>query len=199
MALDLISLVTGSKRNQDVETAHAFYRTRVPAAGSEAYLHTIYKAAPPELVREISQELGFPDPVIELYGSCNGADLFFNALSVFGCVERGALLDRTDRFKLPPLDVRDINSRLKAKLSDRNLVAVGFYSYDGSYVCIERESGQAVCFAGKAVADERTRWKSIDDWLREEISRISFLFDESGRRLVGKEMLLPGSQPSPAS
>lgn len=199
MAVHLIQLIAGFESNEDVETSHAFFRTKVPTVAPEAYLHTIYKAAPPELVSEVSEELRLPGSVVDFYRCWNGAHLFVNALSIFGCVASGTPLNRSDRFKLPPFDVLEINRELKAKLSRANLIAIASYSYDGSLVCVERQAGDVVCYVGEALPKERTRWRSIDDWLPQEIQRISFLFDERGSRLVEKEKILPGIEPSRVS
>jgi len=196
MALHLLQLIARFEGIDDVETAHAFFRTKLPTVAPEAYLHTVYKPAPAVLMSEVSAELKLPGSVVDFYHCCNGAHLFVNALSIFGCVASETTINRSDRFKLLPFDVREINRELKAKFARGNLVAIAFYSYDGSLVCVERATGETICFVGDALSKERTRWKSIDEWLSQEIQRISFLFDQRGNRLVEKENLLPGIEPS---
>jgi hypothetical protein len=193
MTVDLISLVSKFSNNHDVETESAFFRTKVPQVAPEAYLHTIYKPAPESLVTEVSRQLKFPTAVLDFYHHWNGANLFVNVLAVFGCVPSGALLNRTERFKLPPFDLLEVNRELAGKLSGTKLIALAAYGFDGSLVCVDPTGGEIVCFVGENISSERIRWKSIDEWLETEIGRIAFLFDERGNRLVGKEQLLPTS------
>jgi hypothetical protein len=191
MAIDLIQLVGKFKSNDDVETDEAFYKTKVHMVAPEAYLHTIYKGARPELIREVSAELELPDSIADFYRCCNGAHLFVNALSIFGCVASGEQISRSNRFKLPPFNVRDVNRELKAELARVNSIAIASYSYDGSLVCVNRQTEGIVCFFGESLSKERTRWHSIDSWLTRELQRMSVLFDESGTLLAEKQHLLP--------
>ena len=53
-----------------------------------------------------------------------------------------------------------------------------------------------VCYVGKEFSQVRQEWKSLEQWLTGELSRLSLLFDAEGKRLIRKERLLPGLDPS---
>ena len=176
---------------EDLETSHAFFKTKVPAVASEAYLSIIFKPASPSLVAEVSKRLKLPMSVSDFYRQFNGAHLFVNALSILGCVPKGTPLDRSDRFSLPPFDIIEVNNELRTRLAGTNLVCLASYGFDQSLVCIERSTAEMICFVGENTSKERVRWPSFDEWLSTEVKRISFLFDEDANRLVEKEKLLP--------
>jgi hypothetical protein len=189
MTLDLLNLLAKFRANENVETPIAHFLTKTPWVAPEAYLHIVYKAASRSLVDQVASELRFPSAMREFYDLWNGGWFFNGGFSIYGCVEEGMLLDRSNRFALPPFNIRDLNFSIRGVSG--NLVAVGTYRYDGSVVCVHRETGQTVCFVGTSIREERMRWNSLEQWIHQEIERIGFLFDENGRLLVGKENILP--------
>jgi hypothetical protein len=194
MMVDLLSLLTDYRGPTDIETAAAFFIGRSPQFAPEACLFTVYKAPPAAVLEELSLELSFGPQLKEAYSSFNGAHLFVNALSIFGC-SFPQPFDRSNRFNLPPFDIRDPNMELRSALRPKGLIAVGAYSVDGSIVCVERETGSVNCFFGEDVSRTRARWPSMDDWLRREVTRLSALHDACGSlsRAAG-EMILPGPE-----
>ena len=196
MALDLIAQLRKFQNVSDRETSDAFFLTHVPAVGSAAFLNIVYKAAPTQVREEIVRELRLPPPMIEFYSAWNGARLFVGALSIYGCVPEGQLLDRTDPTKLLPFNIREVNHEFQRQLQDRDVVCVGSYSYDRSIVCMDSRSQAVTCHVGKNFGRVRQEWTSLDQWLTNELARLSLLFDERGNRLVEKDRLLPGLEPA---
>lgn len=177
----------------DFETRLAFFKTRVPAVAPKAYLTIIFKPTSREVVEDVAKELALPAPMINFFERCNGAHLFAGTLSIYGCLPKTYLLDRSDPFSLPPFNIRDINDEVTYMFAGKNLVCIASYSYDGSLVCIHRETGEIMCFSKEDPAQERKRWGTLQDWLRTEVERLSLMFDEDGNRLVAEHHLLPGT------
>jgi hypothetical protein len=196
MPIDLLAMLGKFETVSDQETPDAYFRTHIPVVGSSAYLNIVYKASPKAVLDEVDQEVRLPESLLDFYNAWNGARLFVGALSVNGCVPTGQLLDRTDPFKLLPFDVRDANKKFTRQTKDAGLVCIGSYSYDGSIVCLHRETQSVSCYVGTDFSKLRQEWRSLDHWLRDEVVRISLLFDTRGNRLVEKERLLPGLEPS---
>src|SRR5437870_1888415 len=98
MSIDLLTALEGFRSHNDRESTTAWFRTLVPWVGPEAYFNIIYKPASPDLLSEVSRKWQFPSSVIECLTKQNGAMLFSGALSLYGVVEPGRLLNRGDRF-----------------------------------------------------------------------------------------------------
>jgi hypothetical protein len=196
--IELLRLLTKFNDLADRETEDAYFRTHVPTVGSSAYLNIVYKAPPRSILEEVDRDLHFPESLKRFYADWNGARLFVGALSVYGCLSNGRSFDRTDPFRLPPFDVREINREFAKQTKSAGLICIGSYSYDRSIVCIHRETQSVFCCVGKDFSKRRQEWADLDQWLTEETGRLSFLFDSTGTRLVDKELLLPGLERSRA-
>lgn len=199
MAINLLAMLGKFKELADQETEDAYFRTKVPSIGPDAFLNIVYKAPPRSLIDEIEMELRLPSSLLEFYGQWNGARFFVGGLSVYGCVRSGQQLNRTSPLKLLPFNIREVNREFARQTNEAGLVCIGSYSYDRSIVCMRRESQSVVCFIGKDFSNVRQEWKSLERWLTEELLRLSLLFDEEGNRLTDKERLLPGLEPSRVS
>jgi hypothetical protein len=179
MSIDLLRLVSKFRGLDDHENANASFKTRVPWVAPEAYLNIVYKPAAPKLLSEVAGRWCFPSEVVEFLKLQNGAMLFSGSLNLYGAVEAGRLLNRNDRFWLPPFDIERENKSWKFH-PDRLLV-VGGYRFDGSRACIDRTDRQIHVFQ-KEQRIPSASWLGFDAWLLSEIGRLSALFDEEGRR-----------------
>jgi len=180
MSVDLLSLISNFRQFDDQENANAFFRTRVPWVASEAYLNIIYKPAPTKVLSVVAEMWSFPAVVVDFLRHQNGAMLFSGSLNLYGVVEPGRLLNRKDRFSLPPFDIERENKSWLFH-PDRLLV-VGGYSFDGSRACIDRSDGQIHVFP-KRQRIPAVSWGGFDSWLVGEIARLSLLFDADGKRI----------------
>ncbi len=180
MSIDLLSLISQFRPADDRENANACFMTRVPWVALEAYLNIVYKPAPAGLLSEVAEKWAFPSVVVDFLSRQNGAMLFSGALNLYGVVEPGRLLNREDRFSLPPFNIERENKSWSFH-PDRLLV-VGGYQFDGSRACIDRTDGQIHVFQ-KGQRIPRISWASFDSWLLGETRRLLFLFDEDGKRI----------------
>jgi hypothetical protein len=179
MSIDLLSLVSHFRRFDDRENANASFRTRVPWLAPEAYLNIVYRPAPAKLLSEVAKKWSFPPVVVDFLNHQNGAMLFSGSLNVYGVVEPSRLLNREDRFSLPPFNIEPENKSWSVD-PDRLLV-VGGYTFDGSRACIDRSDGQIHVFQ-KGRRIPKVSWSSLDSWLAGEVARLRPLFDDEGKR-----------------
>jgi hypothetical protein len=181
MRIDILGLISHFQALDDCENSNASYRTRVPWVRPEAYLNIVFKPAPSELLSEVAEQLRFPPAETELLRIQNGAILFSGALSLYGVVERGRLLNRTESMSLPPFNIEKENAAWH--FHRERLLVVGRYRIDGSRACLDRIDGKLHVFE-KAARIPRTTWPSLEAWIISEISRFSLLFDPDGRTLL---------------
>ena len=193
MSIDLLSLIAQFRKFDDRENANAAFRTRVPWVAPEAYLNIVYKPAGPKLLSEVASRLSFPVEVVDFLKHQNGAMLFSGSLNLYGLVEPGRLLNREDRYSLPPFNIERENKCWPFH-PDRLLV-VGGYRLDGSRACVDRIDGQVHVFQ-KGQRIPSISWAGFDSWLIAEVGRLSALFDEEGKR-VGPEAETGPPRPAP--
>ena len=177
----------------DYDDSHASRFVKRSWISPVAYLHVVYHPAATPIVQSVSRRLSFPSEVSAMYESMNGASLFAGAIKIYGCVEEAFPLDRTDPLSLPPLSIVEMNRMFVPEERSQQFICIGGYSYDRSLVCIDRESDEAVCFHGDTLMQLRKSWRSLENWLAEEITRLSLLFSPEGRRLVQEKFELPDS------
>jgi hypothetical protein len=180
MSIDLLKSVSRFRSFHDRETEHAWFRTLVPWIGPEAYLNVVYKAANPSVLKLVADKWRVPEPVADLLGVHNGAMLFSNALNIYGVVEPGTLLNRQDRFQLPPFNMERENESWV--VAPDRLLVIGGYRFDGSRACIDRTNGRIYVFK-KRNEIPVTSWDTVDDWLNSEVFRLGQLFDHDGKRI----------------
>jgi hypothetical protein len=190
---DLRSILGQCRDAGSVETRDAFFCTKVPRVGAQAYLNIIYKPPTAELRNEITTELRLPSRVEAFFRTYNGARLFLDELSIYGCLPQVYLLNRADPLAIPPFGIREANSEFREELAPDDLL-VGSYGYDRSLVYVKRSSGRVVCAEGKNLRKSRADWESLDAWLNGEIPRLAAQFDANGNRSVGEEFSLPGTE-----
>jgi hypothetical protein len=192
VAIDLLKLLSPFENVEDFENAVAFFRTRVPWVGSAAYLHIVFRPADSDVLLTSSKKLRMPRPVIDFLARQNGAHLFSGALSIYGSVRHGQLLNRSEPDLLPPLNIEDMNMARPDLDYDRYLV-LGSYGFDGSLTCVDRTDGSVALFAPKSQS-LLTSWRSFELWIHSEVARLSALFDRFGHRLVGSSATVPGRE-----
>lgn len=193
MCIDLLSLVSKFRRFDDHENANASFRTRVPWIGPEAYLHIVYKPALPKLLSEAAERWSFPAEIFDFLKHQNGAMLFSGSLNLYGVVDPERLLNREDRFSLPPFNLERENTSWK--FHPERLLVIAGYRLDGSRVCIDRTDRRIHIFQ-KGQRIPLASWATFEEWLLSEVERLTDLFDESGRRTSPEAQTGPPRSPT---
>jgi hypothetical protein len=110
----------------------------------------------------------------------NGAMLFSGALNLYGVVQPGQLLNRSDNFSLPPFNIERENDSWV--LDKGRLLVVGSYRFDGARACIDRLNSQILVFKKRGNTPIAS-WSGIEDWVIAEVARLSTLFNNEGKRI----------------
>jgi hypothetical protein len=193
MAIKLLDSVSSFAEVNDRETETAFFRTHVPWVAPLAYLHVIFKPlAETDLLAAISR-LDLPSPLAGSFALQNGASLFSGNLKLYGLHKPGQLLNRSDPFSRLPFNIENENDRCSRDVLD-HLLVIGGYGFDASRVCIDRQKLSVHAFRSNGRSLDTTpfySWMSLDQWLTEEVARLSDLFGRDGRLLVHESETLP--------
>jgi hypothetical protein len=192
--IDLPSLITKFHAVNDRESEVAFFHTHVPWVAPEAYLNIIFKPVLPDVLSGVGEQMKIPMPVLQLLARHNGANLFSGSLSLYGVVRKGQLLHRSDSFSIPPFNIELENRNWPPPDRDKFL-KIGGYGFDGSGVCIDRDSLGVFVFRRRE-KEPCSSWPTLDVWLNSEVRRLSVLFDAFGKRLVEERQTLPTSMTS---
>lgn len=190
--IDVRELLRISKQHDNVETQFAFFNTRLPWIGPAAFLHIVFRPAPPDALQAAQSCLNLPRVVRDFLATQNGAVLFAGALSIYGVHRSGQLLNR-DGLPEVPFNIEEENLNWPP-CNRHQFLAIGGYSFDGSTVCIDRHDSQLYLFKREHQRMSRIAsqsWRTLGQWLRLEIDRLSALFDEDGRRLVDESLTVP--------
>lgn len=188
-AIDLIDLLGLSNRNPDYKTSNAIFYGPTPWIAPLAYAHVIFSPAVEAHISQISEALKIPQFWKEFLRRQNGADLFSGALYLYGVIPRGEPLNRSSLRTEKPFNIewRNCDSIFK----DKGIwLLVGSYGYNRTLLLVNRESGEARLAddSGNTISDVGF---TIDQWISNEISRLSRLFDASGRLITDSAQTLP--------
>jgi hypothetical protein len=194
MAIDFKKLLKKFKEVDDFDNEVAWFKTKVEWVAPEAYLNVLYKPVPVKTVEEVALALDFPESVFSFYGEWNGAHLFSGSLSIYGCLPERYLLDRASPHSLPNWNIKGLNrSYLRSRDSTVLCLASYMGCHENSVVWIDRSSEAVFCANGADLKMKRKSWDSLEHWLTDEIDRLSFCFDDDGRRLVSADDMLPSA------
>jgi len=191
MELNLIHLLRLTREPAFSSNAASYY-VHLPELAPFGYLHTIFIAPKEETLRQCADRLRMPEGLRRFFTFQNGADLFFNSLSLFGILEPGRLLSRTNDRIQAPFDLEDMNRQHRLP-PEGEWILIGSYGFDGTQLLFHRltEKIQAVERKHRHRVSE---WADFDTYLQDEIGRLSSLFSEAGKLLVDKKYTVPGSE-----
>ena len=179
---------------RNVENELAYFLTPVPWVAPDAYLNVVWKGANPENLKRVGERVKIPAEFRDFLRIQNGAVLFSDALSIFGVHEEGQLLNRNGPLQALPFNIEEENENWLPPEPSRFL-AIGAYGFNGSRVCVDRTNGEISLFPRDACTPAKCiySWRSIGEWLKSEIERLSTLFDRMGCRLVDQHFTVPAT------
>jgi hypothetical protein len=187
MSVNLLNALSKSRAYDDLESPVAYFRTKLPWIGPDAYLHIIYKPASQAAIRD-NFHLKIPWPLAEFLQDYNGARLFSGAINIYGVHRRGQLLNRTDFRMMLPYNLELENRNAPAPDPQQFLVIGGYF--DSSRVCISRKDHRIVVFRESENA-AYCCWENLGEWITTEIERLSILFTPDGKLLTDRATTLP--------
>jgi|ERR1700733_952155 hypothetical protein len=187
--INLLRALGFDSKSELLESKTAYFYKNVPRVAPEGYLHIVYKPIAPALASPVYDLVAMPEVWRDFLAIQNGAHLFSGAISLHGIHPQGQLLNRRggldSRLPFNLVSAGRGGSWLNKEL---NLV-IGFYGFDGSVPCLNREDGSISVYREKdgLVAS----WDTASLWLMDEIARLSVLFDSDGNCLVDRAETVP--------
>lgn len=162
-----------------------FFLCATPWLAPLAYLHIVFKPIADTLRKSLTARLELPSSLNSFFSQQNGA-IFSGALSFYGLHAPGQLLNREDPFARLPFDIHNENQNWPP-VDTKQFLVIGGYGFDGSTICIDKSNSRVVVFRrkSKSLAKKPSHsWGTLEECVVGEISRLSTMFDKSGRRLV---------------
>lgn len=111
-----------------------------------------------------------------LLGIGNGLNLFSGTLSLDGL---RASYARSGDAVWQPFDLETVNSLERPRNALADYFYIGGYFEDGSHLYLD---GERVYRCSRDSAKQLNHWNSLSEMMIQEVTRISRLFDEKGRR-----------------
>ncbi len=123
-----------------------------------------------------------------LANCCNGLDLFFGTLSLFGYREN---MNRNYNDVIQqPFNILTVNLKEKPKNSKDEYFFIGSYNWDGSLVYINiRDNNVHLCKSDDATS--LYSWESFESFLSSELERICSLRKDDGSEIDSEKSTLP--------
>jgi len=162
----------------------------VPHVAPQAWFHAIPPGLTDQEIKDLSLsvEKVFPREYMEFLRLMNGVKLFAGTFSLYGM--RPAMAGRGVDSAFLPFDLVDPNGIERPHGFRRELLIIGGYKRDGSHLAVDISTGQVERLA----RDSGVRlnvWPSLHDFIGEEVRRLDGLYDDNGRLMVDRDMLLP--------
>lgn len=152
----------------------------VPHVAPKAYFHVIYAPLKDEELKALETNLdrSLPIQFKHFLSFANGLDIYSGYLSVLGFVPHKRKAEVHPHNYPGNILVSNVQGRIRGL--KHNSVIVGFYKFDGSYVCVE-ESGKVFRFDANGDGKTIQEWPSFDTWIIFEIKYLRKCFDEAGK------------------
>jgi hypothetical protein len=189
MGIDLLNMISDFQALDDRESETAWFKTRTPWRAPMAYFNIVFKPANWNTLMVLSKRWDFTDELVDFLRHQNGAILFGGAISFYGVVTPGQLLNRSDPYSQQPFDIDPENAY--SSLDKDRLIVVGGYSADGSRLCIERSTSQAHVFE-RGAKTPMASWRSFEQCVASEMTRLKAMFDANGKRRPDVSLEKPG-------
>lgn len=153
---------------------------QVPHVAPLAWLHIIYHPITEIEISKLEKEVKQPIPIAYKKFLCqehNGLSIFSNSLNLYG------FRKHYNRKSLDflPFDLATPNTYEKPKDAAINHFIIGGYKWDGTLVYMDSKTSKIYRCVRESIIPLNS-WPSLDVFLRKEITRISKLFDNSGRQ-----------------
>jgi len=152
---------------------------KAPHIAPEAWLNCIYPVISSNEIEALEQEIGIKMPssyVMFLNTFSNGLTVLTDTLCLFG---KRAFFNRSNtEYVRQPYDIVNINKYERPKNASDEMLFIGSYDWDGSYLYMMPD--QTVHFCHRKDATSLYSWESLYTMLIDEIKRLYGLFDSNG-------------------
>lgn len=185
MSINLNKILQKAGWSPEYKNDVAVFYNKAPWRGDAAYVHIVFEPASADALSDADSALMIPDFWKEFLMLQNGASLFSGGLIVFGVKRKGALLHRSDPFRLGPLSILTENFGLPAAQLKTSLV-IGTCDNSRSLAIFDRLTG-TVSAVPREHGAMSAQWASPSVWIKSEAERLGREF----RLPEGKRPPLP--------
>jgi hypothetical protein len=196
--IDIRRLLPDFSTENNHESPAGFFLCATPWVAPLAYLHIVFRPITDTLLKSWTAQLGLPLPLNLFFRQQNGAILFSGALTFYGLHAPAQLLSREDPFAQLPFDIQNEGQNWPP-VDTKQFLVIGGYGFNGSTVCIDKSNLRVVMFKRESTSLEKKPsygWETLEECVVSEISRLSTMFDKSGKRLVDERLTVPDSSSS---
>jgi hypothetical protein len=172
-----------------VKTARAEFYCHVPSIAPYAYLHTIYSPASWDILSSFGPGFQIPDEWLSFLLIQNGADLFSNALCLYGVNNPRQLLDRSSNYSQAAFSLQELNHDA-VLVRFRDYLQIGSYGYNAARLLLSR-TDLSIQVVSRSGADTLAGWPDPQAYFTEECGRLRSLFSDSGVLLTDERWTVP--------
>ena len=164
---------------------------RAPHIAPQAWLHKFGAGLNEKEIIELELEIKIPIPseFRKFLKLTNGLNIFVSAFCIYG--KRNNYIRNIEN-SWQPFDIVTPNTFERPKNAKRSNLFVGTYSWDGSGVYIDVETGK-VHYHKRFDATSLLEWDNFGEMLSSEIERIIALFDKNGIKIDPNKPTTPVS------
>ena len=173
----------------DVRTECSDLYYHVPSIAPYAYLHTIYAPVTVDALATFAAGLEIPDEWISFLKIQNGAEMFSNALSLYGVNDPHQLIDRSANYSQAAFSLLKVNGHsVLAGFPD--YLQIGNYGYNAARLLLSRRDG-LIRVVSRSGSETLASWPKLETYFSDELGRLSSLYSSSGILLVEKRLTVP--------
>jgi hypothetical protein len=150
---------------------------KVPHIGPEAWFHIIYPKIKKHQIEEIEKEISqsLPEDFKAFLLTTNGINTFSDNISIYG--KRTSYVRLGDE-AIQPYDLADHHNESKRYFPEHYLI-IGSYGWDGTNIVYDLQNSQ-IYRCERYSSRKLNVWENLEIFLKEEIIRLTKLFDENG-------------------
>lgn len=153
---------------------------KTPWIGPNAWLHVIYPSIEQIGAKKIKDKLPMASNYLSgILSEMNGLRAFSGALSLYGYKEEAFGIDRsTSLAAFQPFDIFLANIKERPPWLNADEITIAFYDWDGSEAVLRPDGS---IFRVTMNGERKNRWSNVSEFIKNELTRLSSLFDETGR------------------
>ncbi len=161
---------------------------RCPHVAPQAWFHVLFEPLDGKGVRTIENDIGKPlPPVMKDFFRCNGLSLFSGAIALYGL---RTSWKRTGDDVWFPFHIVGPNTVEKPRDAKPEHLFIGGYRQDGSHLVFD-ETTKCIHRRTRKSPTPLNEWPDFWTMLKTEVSRLSSMFDEIGKKKEPKRPTTP--------
>jgi|SRR6185437_11554521 len=160
---------------------------RAPHIAPHAWLHKFGAGLNDEEIMELEIGIQIPSEFKRFLEFSNGLNIFVSVFCIYG--KRYNYIRNIEN-SWQPFDIIAPNTFERPKNAKKNYLFIGVYSWDGSGIYLDIETGKAH-YHERYDATSLFEWGSFEEMLNSEVNRIISLFDKKGVKIDPNKPTIP--------